>query len=104
MTAIRRNGLRGLLFAVAAGVCLAQMPPSDSGQFAAKVASLTGRVSVLKDNQPWALSVGDAVQVRQIIVASQRAPSQSDNAPYFSAAVRSRSASRIYCLSSMRLL
>jgi hypothetical protein len=69
MTAIWRNGLRGLLFAVAAGVCLAQMPPSDSGQFAAKVTSLTGQVSVLKDNQPWALSVGDPVQVRQIIVS-----------------------------------
>lgn len=69
MTAIGRNGVRGLLFAVTAVVCLAQMPPSDSGQFAAKVASLTGRVSVLKDNQPWALSAGDSVQVRQIIVS-----------------------------------
>ena len=69
MTAIRRKGFSGLLFAVTAGVCLGQMPPSDSGQFAAKVASLTGQVSVLKDNQAWALGVGDPVQVRQIIVS-----------------------------------
>jgi hypothetical protein len=45
------------------------MPPSDAGQYAAKVVSLTGQVSVLKDNQPWALSVGDSVQVRQIVVS-----------------------------------
>jgi hypothetical protein len=69
MTAILRNGLGWLLFAAMAGVCPAQMPPSDSGQYAAKVTSLQGQVSVLKDNQPWALTVGDAVQVRQIIVS-----------------------------------
>src|SRR6266852_3211564 len=48
-------------------MCLAQMPPSDSGSYAAKVVTATGQVSVLKDSQPWALSIGDSVQVRELI-------------------------------------
>jgi predicted DNA-binding protein (MmcQ/YjbR family) len=39
---------------------------AESG--AAKVVTLTGQVSVLRDNTPWILNVGDSVQVRQIIV------------------------------------
>jgi ferric-dicitrate binding protein FerR (iron transport regulator) len=35
---------------------------------AARVASLTGQVSVLRDSIPWALSVGDTVKPRQIIL------------------------------------
>lgn len=35
---------------------------------AAKVASLTGQVSVMKDSVPWALKVGDTIQVRQLII------------------------------------
>lgn len=62
-----REAVRWLLVAVASGVCFAQMLPSDAAQYAAKVTTLTGQVSVLKDNQPWALTVGDTVQVRQII-------------------------------------
>lgn len=69
MTAILRNGSGWLLFAAFAGVCLAQMPPSDAGQYAARVTSLNGQVSVLRDNQPWALSVGDSVHVRQLIIS-----------------------------------
>jgi hypothetical protein len=57
-----------LLFAATVSVCPAQMPPSDSGNYAAKVMTLTGQVSVLKDSQPWALSVGDSVQVRELIL------------------------------------
>jgi hypothetical protein len=58
-----------LLLAGAVSVCLAQMPPpSDSGTYAAKVVTATGQISVLKDSQPWALSVGDSVQVRELIV------------------------------------
>jgi len=57
-----------LLIAASAIVCLAQMPPSNSSQYAAKVVTATGRVSVLKDSQPWALDVGDMVQVQQLIV------------------------------------
>jgi ferric-dicitrate binding protein FerR (iron transport regulator) len=57
-----------LLLAAAAVVCLGQLPPIDSPEYAAKVVTATGRVSVLKDSQPWALEVGDSVQVRQLIV------------------------------------
>lgn len=58
-----------LLLAAMPMVCLAQGLPGDSPDYAAKVMSLTGAVSVMKDNQPWALSVGDSVQVRQVIVS-----------------------------------
>src|ERR1700752_1847439 len=61
-----------LLLAVASGVyplrCLAQMPPIDSGNYAAKVIELTGQVSILKDTTPWALQLGDLVQVKQLII------------------------------------
>jgi len=39
---------------------------AESG--AAKVVTLTGQVSVLRDNSPWVLNVGDSVQLRQVIV------------------------------------
>jgi ferric-dicitrate binding protein FerR (iron transport regulator) len=58
-----------LLLVVLSGVCLAQMPPIDAPQHAAKVLTLTGDVSVLKDSQPWALQVGDFVQVKQLIIS-----------------------------------
>jgi hypothetical protein len=58
-----------LLLVVLPVVCLAQMPPIDSSQYAAKVETLTGDVSVLKDSQPWALEVGDSVQVKQLIMS-----------------------------------
>lgn len=35
---------------------------------AAKVVTLNGQVSVLRDNSPWALNVGDQIQPKQIIV------------------------------------
>jgi len=57
-----------LLLAAGAGVCSAQLIPFDTGNYAAKVISQTGQVSVLKDTQPWALSVGDSVQVRDLIL------------------------------------
>ncbi len=59
---------------VAAGIAVcpialhAQMPPIDSPAYAARVIELTGQVSVLKDTTPWALQVGDQVQVRQMII------------------------------------
>lgn len=43
------------------------LPPAPDA--AATVVSLTGSVSILKDNQAWALSMGDTVQVRQVIVS-----------------------------------
>lgn len=67
---VHRGALGGLLLAVLTPVvCLAQFPTSDSGDYAAKVVSITGSVSVLKDSQPWALGTGDSVQVRQIIIS-----------------------------------
>jgi len=58
-----------LLFAAMAGVCFAQFPPpSDSGQYAAKVLTLTGQVSVMKDMVPIALLPGNTVEVQQMIV------------------------------------
>src|SRR5712691_81697 len=60
-----------LLWAVAgilcSSVCYAQFPFSDSTGYAAKAVTVTGQVSVLKDSQPWAISVGDTVQVQQLI-------------------------------------
>jgi hypothetical protein len=49
-------------------VCLGQFLPSDASNYAARVVTLAGQVSVLKDFQPWALSQGDLVQVTQRIV------------------------------------
>src|SRR6185295_9225686 len=40
----------------------------DASNYAAKVVTSTGQVSVLKDFQQWALSAGDSVQVTQRIV------------------------------------
>jgi len=57
-----------LLMAITAAVCLAQILPSDAGNYAAKVVTLSGQVSVLKDLQPWAISAGDSVQVTQVVV------------------------------------
>jgi FecR protein len=64
--------LRPLLFsawwmAAAATICSAQLFPAPAGS-AAKVIALTGQVSVLRDTEPWALNIGDAVQIQQVIV------------------------------------
>lgn len=60
---------RWLSVATLAVVCTAQstqlLSPSPG---AAKVTSLTGQVSVLTDSQPWALNVGDLVQLHQVIL------------------------------------
>src|ERR1700730_2193671 len=53
--------------AVMLGVCSGQIFPA-SPDAAAKVVSLTGQVSVLKGSDPWALNVGDSIQVQQVIV------------------------------------
>jgi FecR protein len=55
---------RGLLLAALCAWC-APMYAEDG---AAKVLTLTGQVSVLRDNSPWALNIGDSVQPGQIIV------------------------------------
>ena len=69
---VRRRALTAkfwLLLAATAVVCLAQFPPpSDSAQYAAKVLTMTGQVSVLKDLVEIALVEGSTVQVQQMIV------------------------------------
>jgi len=65
-----RHLVAGWLLMVASGfVCSAQMPGWTGPESAAKVITLTGQVSVLKDTDPWALHVGDAIQVRQIVIS-----------------------------------
>jgi hypothetical protein len=64
-------GRIAVILAVAAVVCLAQQPqplPPSLAEKAAKVVQMTGQVSVLRDDNPWALRPGDSVQVRQVIV------------------------------------
>jgi len=55
-----------LLAAALSVVCFGQF--SDSAQYAAKVVTATGRVSVLKGSEEWALSTGDTVQIKQVIM------------------------------------
>jgi len=50
-----------------AAACLYVLPiHAENG--AAKVISLNGQVSVLRDDAPWVLNVGDSVQPRQIVI------------------------------------
>lgn len=69
MNGALRAGLSvGLLIAAATlSVCPAQSLPSANTS-AAKVIQCTGQVSVLKDSYPWALQIGDTIQVRQIVI------------------------------------
>lgn len=56
-----------MLWLATVEVSVAQlMPPRPD--MAAKVIEMTGRVSVLRDSEEWALNVGDSVQVKQVIV------------------------------------
>ena len=62
-----RSGGRTAFWLLLAVVCSCCAPIyAESG--AAKVVTLTGQVSVLRDNSPWVLNVGDSVQLRQVIV------------------------------------
>lgn len=63
------TALAALFIAAAPSVSAQFAPPTESPAYAAKVMTLTGSVSVLKDNRPWALDVGDSIQVTQIIVS-----------------------------------
>ena len=57
----------GLLIAASLVICHAQILPNYP-EGAAKVISLIGQVSVLRETVPWVLNVGDSVQARQVIV------------------------------------
>jgi|HubBroStandDraft_6_1064221.scaffolds.fasta_scaffold553532_2 hypothetical protein len=69
-----RRAKLSLLLAVAALLCLSQASfaqlalPFDAPQYAAKVVTITGAASVLRDSQPWALNPGDSIQPRQMIM------------------------------------
>src|ERR1700733_3238917 len=58
--------LCALLVTAAAQICFAQLFPV-SQDAAARVLTMTGQVSVLRDSEPWALNVGDLVQAQQVI-------------------------------------
>jgi hypothetical protein len=68
---MRLSGIHGLIVALlvmaAAQICSAQLFPTSSDA-AAKVLTMTGQVSVLRDSQPWALGVGDLIQAQQVIL------------------------------------
>jgi hypothetical protein len=68
---MRLSGIHGfvsaLLVMAAAQICSAQLFPTSSDA-AAKVLSMTGQVSVLRDSEQWALNVGDLVQTQQVIL------------------------------------
>ena len=50
-----------------AAACIYAVPiHAENGT--AKAITLTGQVSVLRDNAPWVLNIGDSVQPRQIII------------------------------------
>jgi hypothetical protein len=57
----------GLLVVATAQLCFAQLFPT-SPEAAAKVVTMTGQVSVLRDSEQWALNVGDQVQAQQVIL------------------------------------
>ena len=63
-----RKGFAGrwLGVAVMLGVCGLLAHAEENG--AAKVVTLNGQVSILRDSSPWALNVGDSVQPAQTIV------------------------------------
>ncbi len=67
MRLIRHTIAKWLLTTAISVVCLAQSPSIEPSS-AAKVLHLIGQVSVMKDSNPWALHVGDVIQVQQLVV------------------------------------
>lgn len=66
-----RTGVAGVvtgLFVAITGIVCSAQPLSLSNDAAAHVITLNGQVSVLRDGEPWALNIGDKVQIQQIIV------------------------------------
>jgi hypothetical protein len=63
-------GIRRLRQPLILGALLSLCPLLSLAQAegAAKVVTLVGQVSVLRDNSPWALNVGDVIQPRQVII------------------------------------
>src|SRR5215831_7882327 len=65
-----------LLLAVSTAACMAQFPASHAANYAARAVTVTGQVSVLRDSIPWAISVGDLVQVQQVIMTGPNGSGQ----------------------------
>ena len=65
-TAPEASPVRWLLVAALVAVCA--LPAIAADDAAARVTYLSGQVSLLKDNAPWVLNLGDAVQPQQIIL------------------------------------
>ena len=61
----------GLLLAALPQVSSAQFSQTDSADRAATLEYLTGQVSVLRDQQPWALNVGSLIKPQQVIITGQ---------------------------------
>jgi len=59
---------RWLLWAAASIYAVPIVVPLHAESGAARVITLSGQVSVLRDDAPWVLNVGDAVQPRQIVI------------------------------------
>src|SRR4051794_28640542 len=56
--------IAGLLLTAVLPVCAQYATPQITGNYAAKVLSLSGSVSIVRDNQAWALSVGESIQMK----------------------------------------
>jgi hypothetical protein len=52
----------------AACIYLVTLVPIQAQSGAAKAITLNGQVSVLRDDSPWVLNVGDSIQPRQIVI------------------------------------
>jgi hypothetical protein len=61
-----RRTVDWLLLVLLAVMC--SLAPLHAQDGAAKVITLNGQVSILRDSNPWALNLGDAVQPRQVII------------------------------------
>jgi hypothetical protein len=59
---------RLVVWTAVAGVCAAQTFFSIDEKTVAKVESLSGQVSIIKDSYPWALNAGDSVRPGQQII------------------------------------
>src|SRR5450759_3206250 len=71
MRLVRHHNIGKLLAAAALAALIvpsARAQFSFAGDSAAKVVTLQGSVSLARDTALWALSAGDTIQVRQVIV------------------------------------
>lgn len=57
-----------LLLVATTSLCSAQFVTSEAANYAARAITVTGQVSALRDSRPIAVSVGDTIQVQQMIV------------------------------------